>query len=110
MTKKYVKATNGKVTIFRATTRPEGFAYGRITQDIRGDCIGVAFSNASGWPAIEISKAEYDALVAIKMRSDHAHDSSPQGAWVRNVDLITDAQIDAYIAQLAAADKAAGIE
>src|SRR5262245_52597550 len=90
MTTRYFKASNGKLTIIRATSNAAGYTY--------GTCDGrLGFSNRGGpdkHKAVEITKAEYDALVARKNtrllaegRNPRRY-TSPQESWVRNAELV----------------------
>ena len=90
MTTTYYKATDGVFTIFRATqsrvyrgawmtvdglkTRPTNFGFSAKA----GGASGVL-------PAVEITQAEYQALVTLK--SQRTKDHSPSASWVRNADL-----------------------
>jgi hypothetical protein len=95
MTKRYFKFTDGTRTIFRGTGMVQGFRYGNLSP--RG---WIAFSNTvktsggyENFPAVEIAKGEFDALVALKKARveaagrDNKYDSSPQDMWVFNADL-----------------------
>lgn len=78
--KTYMKATDGKITVFRAST---GRAYVSAYFDGHGTTSGIAFSSkAGGHPVIEIDKAEYQALVELKKA--RTADNSPQSSWVDN--------------------------
>lgn len=98
---RYFKATNGMTTVFRAT-KAGLYVAARIDPMI-------AFSKTMKpgyWPAVEISKTEYAALVAAKvarLANDWRHrdpknwprhdaqprwwGTSPQDSWVRNADM-----------------------
>ena len=94
MTKRFFKFTDGTRTVFRGTGMVRGFAYGWTRP--RG---WVGFSNspvnaqASTYPAVEITQAEFKALVALKAArviaagGDNQRESSPQDAWVFNAQL-----------------------
>jgi hypothetical protein len=97
MTTRYFKATDGQITFFRGTGISTGFRYGwRARGHSRGY---LGFSNAcrdskaAYFPATEITKAEFKALVALKAArviasgGDNARESSPQDAWVDNAAL-----------------------
>ncbi len=93
MAKRYFKSTDGTVTIFRATTNPNGFAYGLFNGG------GYGFSNTlrvGARPAVEITEAEYASLTHAKHRrwyaegSFHRGATGPQSSWVRNADLSAD--------------------
>ena len=119
MTKRYFKATDGKFTIFRASeSRAYQGAWMRIEQLSRraadgkswepyGEPIPVAMGFSAypvpphgQFPAIEIGKGEYQALVAIKTTRIDAWCAelkakgqtmfggvSPSDSWVRNEEL-----------------------
>lgn len=85
----YFKATDGEITIFRATGRV--YKYGYIGEDTIG------FSNVQGaakryryFPAISITKSEYDALQAARVERlkcaglDPTRHTSPRDSWVLN--------------------------
>jgi hypothetical protein len=87
MSKRYFKSTDQTITIFRATERTAGYAYG-VFSGGRG-----AFSNhhqIGARPAFEITKVEYDALVAAKNARLVAAGREPRGytqpyhSWVCN--------------------------
>jgi hypothetical protein len=100
MSKRYFKFTDGTFTVFRGTGMVQGFRYGWTQRRNRGSFPTnpgwVGFSNspvnskAVTFPATEITKAEFDQLVAIKRTRviaaghDNAQYSSPQDAWVFN--------------------------
>ncbi len=119
---RYFTATDGKKTVFRASpTRV--YLFGGLKN-------GPTFSTRPAvglWPVVEVSKAEYDRLVALKVarinrrnarlrargKTTYPDYGSPWESWIDNADLapeISEADIDAHIARLAAADLAAGIE
>jgi hypothetical protein len=85
---RYFAGTNGERTVFRASTRVYASAsFGRF---------GLSFSSAAGpvgsFPVREITKAEYDALVALKTARILAARGpgalvGPQDSWVANSDL-----------------------
>jgi hypothetical protein len=102
MSKRYYKATDGVLTVFRATTRV--FASARFTTEtppgglphpyMFGPRGGIGFSSKPVSPGkyvvVEITEAEFDALQAAKVErikatggnpSDH---TSHQDSWVRN--------------------------
>lgn len=79
----YVKATDGEVTVFRASrSKPYVSAYFNGF----GSTSGIAFSGKpGGHPCVAIDKAEYDRLVALKkQRTDQ---NSPQASWIYNAAL-----------------------
>lgn len=91
MAKRFFKFTDGERTVFRGTGMVQGFRYGWTTP--RG---WVGFSNspvnskATTYPAVEITQAEFNQLVALKKArveaagGNNAYDNSPQDAWVDN--------------------------
>jgi hypothetical protein len=91
MTKRYFKFTDGTRTVFRGTGMAHGFRFGWTTP--RG---WVGFSNSAvnakavTYFAVEIDKAEFNALVKLKAKRvadaglDNDRYSSPQDAWVFN--------------------------
>lgn len=90
MTTRYFKATNGTVTVFRASKTKV------YTHGAQIDLWNVAFATAAKpglWPAEEITKGEYDTLQARKVErvrsSGHpiAWASSPYNSWVNNAAL-----------------------
>lgn len=98
MTKRYYKASDGTFTIFRATdsrvyqsawmtvdgfkTRPTNMGFS--AKPTYRASAGISGSPGS-YPAVEIDKPEYEALVAAKKaRTD---DNSPSASWVPNADL-----------------------
>lgn len=85
MTKRYFKSTDGTKTIFRASERH--YQFGRFSRPI-------GFCNTPGLdrcPAHEITKAEYDRLIALKRERQIAagenlqYSSGPQDSWVANI-------------------------
>ena len=96
MAKRYFKATNGTMTVFRSSaTRVYGSA--RVNPEIGFS--GNGRSNAYPLDAVEINKDEYEALVGLKaQRIDRKKDeieaeggkayrgfgASPQDSWVLN--------------------------
>jgi hypothetical protein len=121
MTKRYFKATNGTYTVFRASeSKTYRFGWMKLGQVMRraadGDWeyygevipLDLGFTNpfttpkgVSGpFPAIEIGKGEYMALVTIKTKriqawraereaagQTHFSSTSPGDSWVRNDEL-----------------------
>jgi hypothetical protein len=97
---RYFKATDGRVTVFRATSRV-GYRYARFTtQELTrgptpiGDIVFSLGTTGGGFPAIEIDAVEYQALRAAKIDRQHrdcpgvgGFTKSPRASWVRNVDL-----------------------
>jgi hypothetical protein len=109
---RFFMATDGKITVFRASpTRV--YLSGALTN------IGINFSakpaaQSGLWPAKEIGAKAYKLLVAEKMarcKRENVRDDAPSNSWVRNAEVgPTDAEIDAYIARVAAQDAAEGVE
>lgn len=100
MAMRYFKSSNGTVTVFRASaTRSYTFAGWISTKDGCGVTGDIGFSNAlrgaryTSANAVEITKAEYEALQAAKRSRVAAAGgapewaTSPQNSWVRNSDL-----------------------
>jgi hypothetical protein len=95
MTIRYFKATDGVFTVFRAT-RTRGFVSAEIfTKSQRvDDFIFSAASTPNSFPAVEIDKAEYDALGSLKMsrgsltgiREGRMKDD-PYQSWISNKSL-----------------------
>ncbi len=97
----FFKATDGKITIFRATGRPNGFAFGYFTTgtDSRGEpepAGTIGFSNTPGsdrHTAIPLQRAEHARLVALKAErvkadyGDKGYHNGPQDCWIRNSQL-----------------------
>jgi len=89
---KFYKATDGKITAFRATASGRAYQSAQLTG--KG---GIGFRSAKAlppatFPAVEITKAEYDALQAAKVERLKAEGkrgsyTSPQDSWVRNASL-----------------------
>jgi hypothetical protein len=95
MTKRFYKATDGSLTVFRATdtkvyqsatiTNWGSEAKPRLNISFSGKAAGVG-----AMPAIEITKAEYDALTSLKLRRMRAmgeairYSTSPSHSWVAN--------------------------
>lgn len=96
MAKRFFKATDNTYTVFRATER--SYASASFSRN-EGGVWGISFSSrpptvrwGQGFPTTEITKAEYDALVALKAaRMERQGDSggytSPSDSWVRNSEL-----------------------
>ena len=91
--KRYFKATDGIVTVFRASaTRAYLFASFNAPNGVMGGKWEdkPSFSAKAGkFPAEEISKVEYDALVARKNERIGANKpkwaySQPWNSWIRN--------------------------
>jgi hypothetical protein len=91
MSKRYFKATDGKTTFFRASDT-------RVYASAQKTTGSVSFSAGPpgfGWvPAVEITKAEYEALVALKNARLEAvygeggsRYSPPYFSWVCNSQL-----------------------
>lgn len=100
MTKRYFKATDGKITVFRATDTKIYASANFHTYESGGafHCgRDIGFSGRSpsthGYAAVEISRAEYDHLTAIKQArivgqgSSLKYSTSPSDSWVRNTQL-----------------------
>lgn len=99
MSHRFVKSTDGRITVFRHTSR--SYAAARFTSELNGagkvTLVGdLSFSATPGpgtHPVIEISKEEYHALTEAKLQRirsagrDPIHYRSPQDSWVRNADL-----------------------
>jgi hypothetical protein len=88
MTKRYFKATDGDITVFRASDT-------KVYQSASKTNWGISFSGKpaglGAMPAVEITKVEYTALVALKQARIKAsnggrHDDggSPSDSWVSN--------------------------
>jgi hypothetical protein len=88
---KFFQATDGKITVFRAT------ASGRAYQSALKLRNGISFSATpanlmeGAMPAVEITKGEYDALVALKAERLKASGTKgytkPSDSWVFNASL-----------------------
>lgn len=88
-TKRYFSATDGKITVFRASDS-------RVYQSATKSGWGISFSAKpaalGAMPAVEITKAEYNALVALKQArvragnvgGHHADGGAPSDSWVSN--------------------------
>jgi hypothetical protein len=105
----YYKATDGFITVFRATKQTYTHAFWRIREPVSltttdpVDLLDIVFSNldrAGHWPAIEITVTEYERLVRAKIQRqvaragltgrnvDHFRfDNRSHESWVRNKDL-----------------------
>lgn len=94
MTKRYFKATDGKVTVFRSSEERVYRAASFKTKP-DGRIFGIGFSSGSGsYETVEITQAEYESLVARKMARVRASGatargagSSPQDSWISNASL-----------------------
>lgn len=97
MTKRYYAATDGNVTVFRATGRTYGSAFFVAKVDLDTGlphARNISFSASMGHPGhhsvVEITKSEFDALQALKVQrilavgGNPAIFVSPQDSWVRN--------------------------
>jgi len=104
---KFYQATDGKITVFRAT------ASGRAYQSALKLRNGVSFSATpanlmeGAMPAVEITKGEYDALVALKAERLRASGTKgytkPSDSWVFNASLpATEKQLKGAAANLSA--------
>jgi hypothetical protein len=96
MTIRYFKATDGVITVFRASaTRVYASAW--FTTEGNRPIGDIGFSGKplplGKYPAVEITKAEYEALQAAKLERVKAAGenpkwaTSPQSSWVRNAAL-----------------------
>ena len=100
MTVRYYKATDGVLTVFRATTRVYASAWfttetGQGGLPLLRRSPGIGFSphalgtRGGNYPAVEITEAEYDTLVAAKIERvknegrDPKYFTSLQDSWVR---------------------------
>jgi hypothetical protein len=99
-TTRYFKATDGKITVFRASeTKAYAFATfkGEKLAEDHAWCGQIGFSAKAGdHPAVEITKAEYEALVAQKTARINAKNEArkaegkrvwsvgPSDSWVQN--------------------------
>jgi hypothetical protein len=87
MTKRFFKATDGDVTVFRASDT-------KVYQSATKDRWTISFSSKpaglGAMPAVEITKAEYTALVALKQArvqasgGRHSDGGAPGDSWVAN--------------------------
>ena len=101
MTVRYYKATDGVLTVFRATTRVCASAWfttetGQGGLPLLRRSPGIGFSphapgaRGGNYPAVEITEAEYGALVVAKIARikndgrDPKYFTSLQDSWVRN--------------------------
>lgn len=98
---RYYKATDGVLTVFRATDG-NGYAFAVFCTDCTGALpfpaprrgqMPIGFSNVSGadrHPAVEITASEYQALQAAKVERvknsgrDPKYYTAPSDSWVRN--------------------------
>ena len=98
MTKRYFKASDGVFTIFRASDSRvyasawmtvDGFKTRPTNMGFSAKPVYRAAEGVSGLPsalsAVEIDKAEYNALVRAKKA--RTEDNAPSASWVRNADL-----------------------
>lgn len=108
MTTRYFSATDGTFTVFRATASAAYASASWLGDRPYPYCLGFSRKPAGSgipgrFPTTEISKAQYDALVAAKQDrqrlagQDPQRYSSPQDSWVRNADLKARAEADAII-------------
>jgi hypothetical protein len=85
----YLKATDGKRTVFRKSTRTYRFAGMTETSCKDGSIwVNIEFSNSPKrglWPCVEITQDEYKTLVAAKKR--RTDNNSPQASWVDNAEV-----------------------
>lgn len=91
MSTRYYKATDGKVTVFRATAERQYRSASFITKP-DGQIARLSFSSGSGsYETQEITAAEYRALVALKESrcrlQGRTDASSPQCSWISNASL-----------------------
>jgi hypothetical protein len=92
MAKTYFKATDGVRTIFRATEAGRLYRSGVF---FPGGAIGFSgkVPSTGSYPAVKITKAEYDTLVRAKVArviatgKDPKYAESPQDSWVNNASL-----------------------
>jgi hypothetical protein len=101
MTVRYYKATDGVLTVFRASTRVYASAWfttetgqGRLPFLRRSPGIGFSKhapgTRSGNYPTIEITEAEYGALLMAKVARikndgrDPKYFTSLQDSWVRN--------------------------
>lgn len=88
MTKRYFKATDGKLTYFRATATR---AYQSVKLTKYGQSFSASQPGPGDLPTIEITKSEYEELVALKTERLKAADrgiyTSPSDSWVANSSL-----------------------
>ena len=101
MTVRYYKATDGVLTVFRASARVYASAWfatetGQSGLPAQRRSPGVAFSTharttrGGNYPAVEITEAEYGALVVAKVARikndgrDPKYFTSLQDSWVHN--------------------------
>jgi hypothetical protein len=90
MTTRYFKATDGKITVFRASkTKVYQSAGGFGPREwIRFSTYAANVGTANKRACIEIDKAEYDRLNAIKFaRLGAANGIGPQDSWVENSEI-----------------------
>lgn len=86
MSKRFFKATDGKVTVFRSSETRAYRSASFVTRDT-GKVARISFSAGSGsYATEEISEAEYRALVARKIERAPGS-SSPQDSWISNAAL-----------------------
>jgi hypothetical protein len=90
----YYKATNGVLTVFRATER-RTYASAWIRQHVGRDLpVAIGFSaKPDGCPVVEIDQDEYRRLAAIRdqrLFGDRTKHRNPRAcdAWVHNSELI----------------------
>ena len=91
MTTRYFKATDGKITAFRAS-KTRVYQSADLGNENRhlGSRYGIGFSGKPGpVKAVEIDKAEYDRLVVLKNArlGKMQYGPSPQDSWVDNAAL-----------------------
>lgn len=67
MTKRYYKATDGQITVYRATESREYHSAQIRKEDRYFGFSALPASPAHPYPAVEIDKAEYQSLVAQKV-------------------------------------------
>lgn len=96
---KYYKATDGVITVFRATER-RTYASAWIRRHAGPDhTVGIGFSpKEGGYPVVEISRDEYTLLGIIRDKrlfAGRIKDSIPRArdAWVRNDELIDNCRV-----------------
>jgi hypothetical protein len=96
---RYFKATDGRVTVFRAASRQVYRWVHFRTEDLTlgpapvGEITWSIARRDGAWAAAEIDAMTYKTLTVLKARrlhADHgdtANTGSPQNSWVRNADL-----------------------
>lgn len=91
---RYFKATDGKITVFRAS-ETRAYVSATVPADPKtGYYYSISFSGKpaglGSCPCVEITRAEFVALTAAKIErikaegGKHADGGSPSDSWVRN--------------------------